>query len=67
MNSPSERSRLERVETPPSPISINVPALDAAFVDRQTLFDKLRDKISSSEAPVALIGLGGLGCVSTLT
>jgi len=52
---------LERVETPPTPLSTVPFRRDLDYVQRGSLFDKITSKLASPAARVALVGLGGVG------
>ncbi|KAJ5784460.1 P-loop containing nucleoside triphosphate hydrolase protein [Penicillium pulvis] len=51
----------ERSETPPAPLSTIPFRRDPDFVDCGTPLDLMNEKASVSGAPIALVGLGGVG------
>lgn len=52
---------LERLETPPAPLSTVPFRRDPEFVSRDTLLDEIHRKISAPGSRVALVGIGGVG------
>lgn len=53
--------RVERPETPPSPLSTIPFTRDPDFVNRDAILNRIREKSSVSGSRIALIGLGGVG------
>ena len=56
----------ERPETSPQPSAVIPFRRDPDFVERGTLLDEIRKKCSAPASRVALVGLGGVGCVEMM-
>ena len=52
-----------QAETPPPPLVFVPFRRDPDYVPRAAIMEKIHEKLSVPEARVALVGLGGVGCV----